>query len=327
MHVDVVIPTYNRADLLGRTLESLAVARIPDGFSASVIVVDNNSKDDTRAVIEAFAPRFGGRLRYVFEARPGRSHALNAGIAIANRDLVGMIDDDEEVDAGWYEEIARAFADPTLDFITGPYLPRWGAQAPAWLPQRPSSVVGWVDGGPEVRTFGRDYDGVLMGGNAVVRLARLREVGGYDPALGRSSDGRLLSCEDEEMQQRLVRAGAHGEYRPALVIYHYIPPERLTRRYHRRWFFWHGVSAGVLDRTSRARVPYLFGVPRHRIGRLARASVWFVPGLVGVGPLATRTARFDARMDALDLAGFWYGKFRFRPDAPVTSPARVGVSR
>lgn len=319
MHVDVVIPTYNRAHLLGRTLASLGAARVPDGMRAHVIVVDNNSKDDTRGVVESFAAQFGDRLRYVFEARPGRSHALNAGIAAAAGDLVGMIDDDEEVDAGWFEEVERAFAGRDLDFITGPYLPRWGAPAPAWLPPRPSSVIGWVDGGAEVRTFGRDYEGVLMGGNAVVRLSRLREVGGYDPALGRSSDGRLLSCEDEEMQKRLMARGARGEYRPGLVIHHYIPPERMTRRYHRRWFFWHGVSSGVLERSARAAVPYLLGIPRYRIGRVARDVLWMVPGLLGVGPLRSGHARFDSRMHVLNVAGYWYGKYRFRPAAPVAA--------
>jgi glycosyltransferase involved in cell wall biosynthesis len=320
MRLDVVIPTFNRASLLPRTLESLATARVPAGLDARVVVVDNNSKDDTPAVVESFRPRFGGRLRYVFEGRPGRSNALNAGIAAVDGDLVGMIDDDEEVDAEWFAEVARAFADPTLDFITGPYHPRWGAPAPSWLPHRPSSVIGWVDGGPEVRTFGRDYDGVLMGGNAVVRLARLREVGAYDPALGRTSDGSLLSCEDEEMQHRLMAAGAHGQYRPGLIIYHYIPPERLTKRYHRRWAFGHGVSSGVLGRSRRESVPYLLGAPRHRVGRLARDLLWTAPGYLGVGPLRSAHARFDARMHALDLAGYWYGRWR-TPRAASAPPS------
>jgi glycosyltransferase involved in cell wall biosynthesis len=316
VHLDVVIPTYNRAHLLGRTLESIAAARVPAGLRTGVIVVDNNSKDGTRALVEEFAGRLAGRLRYVFEARPGRSHALNAGIAASTADLVGMIDDDEELDAGWFEEVARAFADPTLDFISGPYLPRWGAPAPAWLPPRPSSVIGWVDGGPEVRAYGPGHNAIMMGGNAVVRRALLRRVGGYDPALGRSSDGRLLSCEDEEMHKRLVAGGARGEYRPDLKILHYIPPERLTKAYHRRWFFWHGVSAGVLDRASREPVRYMFGVPRFRLGSLARMLVWSVPGMFGVGPLRSRHDRFLERMHALDLAGYWYGKYRFRPATP-----------
>ena len=312
LHIDVLIPTYTRAALLRRTLQSLLDARVPEGLRATVTVVDNNSRDDTAAVVEEFRAAAPDVIRYVFEQQPGRSHALNAGIARASGELVGMVDDDEEVDAGWYEEVARAFADERLDFITGPYLPRWGAEPPPWLPPRPSSIVGWVDGGSEIRTFGEDYAGVLMGGNAVVRTARLREVGQYDPALGRTSDKRLLSCEDEDMQQRLMAVGARGQYRPGLIIHHYIPPERLTTRYHRRWSFWHGVSTGVLDRDAAAGVPYALGVPRYRIGRVLRNAVAYLPGVVGVGALRSGHDRFSARLDVIDLLGYWYGKQRFR---------------
>lgn len=316
LELDVVIATYNRAALLARALDSLLAAQVPEGLGVGAVVVDNNSPDDTRAVVASYRERFDARfargLRYVHEARPGKSHALNAGLAVVAGDLIGMIDDDEEIDAGWFEEVARAFSDPTLDYVTGPYRPRWGAAPPAWLPMRPSSVIGWVDGGAEVRTFGVDYDGVLMGGNAVVRRGLLQAVGGYDASLGPTADRRLLSCEDEDVHRRLVAAGARGQYRPDLVIRHYIPPERLTKRYHRRWYFWHGVSSGVLDRDSHQLVPYALGVPRYRLGAVVRHAAAYLPGLFGVGGLRTGHDRFLARMHALDLTGYWYGKYRFR---------------
>ncbi len=316
LNLDIIIATYNRRDLLARALESILRAQVSAQAQLGVVVVDNNSTDDTRTSVDGFGERFAARftrgLRYVHEARPGKSHALNAGLARASSELVGMIDDDEEIDGMWFEETARAFSDPTLDYITGPYYPRWSMEPPAWLPKRPSSVIGWVDGGHEVRTFGEDYDGVLMGGNAVVRLALLREIGGYDASLGPTADRRLLSCEDEDVHKRLVAAGARGQYRPGLVIHHYIPPERLVKRYHRRWSFWHGVSSGVLDRDSHHPVPYALGLPRYRLGRIARGAVDYLPGLLGVGPLRHGHDRFAAWMDAIDAAGYWYGKFRFR---------------
>ena len=326
MRLDVIIATHNRAPLLGRTIESFARARVPNGMQVTIVVVDNNSTDDTRDLVASLAPSFGDRMRYLFEGQTGKSHALNAGLAVATGEFVGMVDDDEEIDASWFEEIARAFADPTLDFITGPYVPRWEVPPPSWLPQRPSSVVGWVDGGPTVRTFGEDFDGVLMGGNAVVRLALLRAVGGYDPELGPTASRRLGSCEDEDVQRRLMAAGARGQYRPDLIIHHFIPATRLTRTYHRRWFFEHGLSKGLLARGTPETIPHLLGVPRYRVGRVARALVWTVPGLVGVGPFRAATARFDARMDAIDLAGFWYGKFRYRQRASAPAPALVSAA-
>src|SRR3982751_4107995 len=154
MRLDVIIPTHNRAALLGRALQSLLAAAPPDGFDVDITVVDNRSTDDTPAVVESFVPRFGGRLHYLYESRAGRSHALNTGIAATHGDLVGMIDDDEEVDRRWLVTIASAFEDPTTDFIGGPYVPRWGGERPPWLGTAYKAAVGWVDGGPGIQQYG-----------------------------------------------------------------------------------------------------------------------------------------------------------------------------
>src|SRR5262245_10871268 len=93
--IDVVVPTFNRAALLSRMLESLLVAERPARMAVRVTIVDNRSTDDTRAVVESFSERFAGTLACVYETKQGRSHALNAGIAATAGELVAMIDDDE----------------------------------------------------------------------------------------------------------------------------------------------------------------------------------------------------------------------------------------
>jgi len=105
MRLEVIIPTYNRAQLLPVCLKSLSAARVPEGMTVGVTVVDNNSKDDTPAVVENWKQHFGGRLNYIFEKQQGRSSALNAGIRGSESELVGFIDDDEEIDPTWYEAV------------------------------------------------------------------------------------------------------------------------------------------------------------------------------------------------------------------------------
>lgn len=309
MRLDVVIPTHNRAALLPKALDSLLAARRPDGFDVGVTAVDNRSTDDTRAVIESFMPRFGGRLQYVYEPKPGRSHALNAGIAATRGDLVGMIDDDEEVDRGWLVTIAEAFKDPATQFIGGPYAPRWGGEPPVWLSRSYGAVIGWTESGPTTQQFGPGCDGMLMGGNAVIARSLLERVGPYAVDLGRTPGGRLMSCEDEDMFTRLLAVGARGFYRPDLIIYHYIPPERLTKRYFRRWCFWRGVSQGVLDRRRPASVPYLLGVPRYMFGTAFRGTFAMLrPFLRRREPARA----FENELAWWDLAGFFYGKHVYR---------------
>ena len=314
MRLDVIIPTHNRAELLPRALDSVLNADRPDGLTVSITVVDNRSTDGTRAVIESFATRSGGTVQYRYEAAPGRSHALNAGIASTTGDLIGMIDDDEEVDRTWLRTIATAFADPATDFIGGPYLPRWGGEQPAWLGTAYRSAIGWAESGNTIQQFGPGCGAMLMGGNAVVRRAVLERVGPYSTDLGRTPGGRLLSCEDDDMFARLLASGARGFYRPDLIIHHYVAPERLTKRYFRRWCFWRGVSLGVLDRRRPAPVRYLLGVPRYMIGVALRGVIDTLRSLGRSEPART----FKNELAWWDLAGFIYGKHFQRIDRGMT---------
>ena len=105
MKYSVVIATYNRAADLRQTLASLAGLR-PDG-PWEVIVVDNNSPDDTRAVVEQAAATFPVELRYLFEREQGRSPALNTGIRAARGDIIATTDDDVRVPADWLNRAAE----------------------------------------------------------------------------------------------------------------------------------------------------------------------------------------------------------------------------
>ena len=296
--------------MLERTLDSLLSAPIPPRLSVQVIVVDNNSTDNTRDFVQAQRERFGGRLDYVFERRQGRSFALNAGIASGRGDLVGMIDDDEEVDVDWYQSVLAAFQDKKRDFIGGPYVPRWGTRPPDWLPGDYLGVIGWVDGGDEIVAYDEQFPGILMGGNAVLTRAILERVGPYKTSLSRCGN-RLLAGEDEDMYKRLLDAGARGLYLPGLIIYHYVPPERLTKTYFRRWCFWRGVSRGIRDREARTPVAYLAGVPRWLYGQAVRGAVTRVKSALRPGSHPDRS--FSGELAVWDLAGFFYGKHFYRP--------------
>ena len=102
MKYSVVIATYNRAADLRSTLASLAGLH-PDG-AWEVIVVDNNSTDDTRRAVEEAARAFPVECRYLVERQQGRSPALNAGIRAARGEIVVTTDDDVRVPADWLNQ-------------------------------------------------------------------------------------------------------------------------------------------------------------------------------------------------------------------------------
>jgi glycosyltransferase involved in cell wall biosynthesis len=309
--------------LLEKTLASLRAARIPDGLDVRVLVVDNASTDGTSALVRRLASSFGGRLQYLFVPTPGKPHALNAGIAATDGDLVGLLDDDEEVDTAWFTCVWRHFGPDsgTVDFIGGRCLPLWSAPRPAWLGDRYLGVIGWVDPGPEPMVMDESYPGMLMGGNAVIRRTVLERAGPYSTALNRTGL-TLLGCEDEDMYHRLLAQGARGRYVPDLVIYHHVPAERLTRRYFRRWCLWRGVSLGMMDRTRPAAVTYLAGIPRYRVGLAARGLAHLVAHAMGLHRPGDQAHRFESELACWDLAGFFWGKHlhRLRTSPPGASP-------
>jgi hypothetical protein len=169
-------------------------------------------------------------------------------------------------------------------------------------------VIGAVDGGTNRVPFDRNYPGILMGGNAVFTRQILEKVGPYSTSLGRSGN-RLLSCEDEEMYERLLKTGARGMYVPELVIYHFVPTERLTKRYHRAWCFWQSVSSAVLDRIRPQPTAYVLGVPRYFYGRALRGMFQLV-NIWNREP----ASRFSNELSLWELAGFFYGKHFYRPE-------------
>lgn len=315
MRLDVIIPTYNRQDLLPLALNSLLAAEIPSELEVGITVVDNNSTDGTRQVVESFQKKFGERIQYCFEPQQGRSHALNAGITATKGVLVGMIDDDEEVDRDWYKTAFAAFRDRQLDFIGGPYVPRWAISPPEWLPPSYGGVVGWVDAGEQEVPFDSNYLGILMGGNAVFKRSVLYEVGLYSTWLGRTDKG-LLTGEDEELYGRLLASGAKGMYLPDLKIYHHVTADRLTKSYFRRWCFWRGVSLGLLDRTRRLPCAYLFGIPRWHYRKAFQGLLSTMVHLV-VKPKDPANA-FAAELGIWDWLGLLYGRHFRKADALAT---------
>lgn len=308
--LDVILPTFNRATLLPKTLDSLMNAKRPQGLGITVYVVDNNSKDNTAEVVQGYQRRFPVSLRYVLETEQGSSPALNAGIRAGTGDLIGMINDDEEVDIHWFEVIHEFFSNSSFDFAGGPYQPNWGAEKPDWISKESGGIVGWVDAGDVRREYGDGFGGMLMGGNAIIRRNVLDQVGLYDVTLGRTDKG--LGCyEDEHMYRRLIAGGFKGMYLPELIIYHFIPPERMTREYHRKWCWGLGNSMAVLARMQKSDVPELFGIPRWQIRHAAIGLLRALKGSVG---LESSRAAFEGELRVWTLAGLINGKL-FRKKA------------
>lgn len=309
MKYSVVIATYNRADELVRTLDSLRGLQVNDLWE--VIIVDNNSKDNTREVVLKAAEKYPVPLRYVHESQQGRSAALNAGIKAAQGEIIAVTDDDVRVEPDWLTNAERAFEQLNCDYLGGKALPLWGGERPSWIPETRCmhwAVIALLDYGPKPMPFG---DNVPLGVNMIFRREAFERAGLWDNAIGRKA-GTLLGQEVREWTQRARAAGLKGFYSPDLVVHHVIPADRLQKKYFRSWFYWHGISRAMLYRSGGldmenpesteldfSTVPHIAGVPRY----MFRTYLQSVFSMISAFVRGDRTTAFEKELTVWFFAG------------------------
>jgi glycosyltransferase involved in cell wall biosynthesis len=241
----VVVPTFNRADVLGQTLESL---RTQEGdISYEVVVVDNNSSDNTGSVARDFQARSGGLIRYVFEGEQGSSAARNAGTRSARGTVVAFVDDDVIAGPGWLQAMAEIFGThPDAWCVGGRVVLRLPDALPRWFDSGSDSAATYLSrldyGDATLRITGPRG---LITANLAVRRDALIRLGGFKTSLGRFGDG-LLCGEDTELCQRIQRSGGGVYYCGRAAVFHLVPEWRLTKRFLRGRAYWEGRTDGVL---------------------------------------------------------------------------------
>ena len=231
--ITIVICTFNRAARLQRLLESVRALREPRG-TFEIIVVDNNSADETMRVVGDYIRNSGGRARYVFERAPGLSNARNRGVREAKGRYIAFTDDDTLVSPDWLIEIENAFAlFPDAAAIGGKVTLEWSAKPPAWLTADLHWMLAHTDHGEQVLRLDRP---TLSGANFACNVAALDGPKPFDPNLGRIGN-TLRGGEETEFLQTILSQGRAVYYVPSMVIRHVIEQDRLVKGYFRKLMF------------------------------------------------------------------------------------------
>jgi GT2 family glycosyltransferase len=209
-----------------------------------LVVVDNGSVDHTENVVKDAQVFFPVSLQYVVEQRPGRSFALNTGVAASGGEIIVFTDDDVEVGTGWLASIVRPFAEPKVSGVAGRVIPKFTAALPDWLPlgqeNGVSSALLLFDlGDQQIQIFAPP-----VGANMAFRRNALTRLGGFLVALGAGT--RAGFGEDTEFGHRFLKEGLVLIYSPEAQIHHPIGPERINKQYLRSWYLKSG-RANVLS--------------------------------------------------------------------------------
>ena len=259
MDVSVIVCTHNRAELLRGLLAALGGQVEMDRWSWEVIVVDNHSTDATPDVVAAAA--LPVPLRYLYEPTPGKSFALNTGIAAAAGRILAFTDDDVELTPHWLASLVDVMERFSCAGAGGPVIPRWEIPKPRWVADSgpfamQGAIVDFRQGGEPVV-----LSAAPLGANSAYRKEAFVRHGLFRTDMGHT--GRMpMPCEDTEFARRVQRSGGELRYAPRAIVYHPVEARRLTRRYFLDWYLARG-RADIVEEPPVGDAVWYFGVPRY----------------------------------------------------------------
>ena len=241
MKLSIIIPTYNRSNRLSDLLYSLNNQN-KTSFSWEVLVIDNNSTDDTKQVVNSHVNRSSISLRYIFEKNPGLHSGRNRGAYEARGEYLAYLDDDMILSPQWIHGV-DLLSNGKADAVVGKILPKWEKKPPKWLlslfDNGTFGTLGLLDLGDKIKQIS---PGLIFGGNCFISKKLIFDIGGFNP------DGLpykfLMFRGDGETGffLKFAERGLIAYYYPKATAYHIINKERVTEDYLYKRAFNQGIS-------------------------------------------------------------------------------------
>lgn len=305
----VIMATRNGASTLPRVLEAYCGLTVPaQGWR--LLVVDNGSSDQTRAILDAYAVRLP--LCCLHEARPGKNVALNRAVACALEQpepeggLFVFTDDDATPAPDWLVQLAGAAqAQPGYAVFGGAIVADWAAPPPDWVLRLVPLGMTFGITSPSLPE-GPVFPGLVWGANMAVRRAVFEAGYRFDENVGPNGGAYAMGSETQ-LTRRLSDAGYLPWFCPAAVVAHHIRAHQTGAGaiLERAWRFGRGKFRQDYH-AGRGPYPYLFRVPRWMWKRLA------LEGLALARALLLRDAdqQFLRRWEIAYLRGYIHEAWR-----------------
>lgn len=227
MRFSFITCTYNRDKYIGQTLQSVCDQKYPDN-NYEIIVIDNNSTDNTASICEEFRAEYPNKnFRYFKEMNQGLSFALNRGIKEAQGEYLIFVDDDETIIPQHLERLDNHLRTYPEAVLCGtPVIPVYEIPEPKWMSRFTQRLIGgYFDQGKEVKILeAKNYPGT---GHTIIKKELYERYGNYNTELGRKGTS-LIGAEDKDMFNRLKNNNIICYYLPDIPIYHHIPPNKMT---------------------------------------------------------------------------------------------------
>jgi len=260
--ISVIICTLKRPDQLKKSVLSLIQQTLPES-EYEVLVVDNNSQDDTYDLIQGIiTTNSSAQISYLMEKEVGLSISRNTGIQAAKAEIIAFIDDDAVADSDWIDELLTIYDEqPEAWSVGGKVLPSWEKEKPEWLTNENFRSLSLVEWGDSVRPL--TWPERLIGTNCSFRKSVFIDIGKFNTKLGRKGN-QLLGNEETEIQERIHYRGKKVFYTPHAIVRHFVPIERMTKDYFYRRSYGNGRTKAILKK-NRSVKSYLIDITRNLI--------------------------------------------------------------
>lgn len=254
LDASVIIPTYQRIELLLNSLQS--IVRQKADFDFEVLVMDNDCDRNLRMEVDCIAHQVTIRLRYFPVREIGLHNGRHAGAREAQSDILIYVDDDIIASQNWLQAIRDIFNDPEVNLVGGKNLPRYEEEPPIWL------EAFWIRSPDGTSRCGHlsllDYgekeleiDPMLIwGSNFAIRRKTLISLGGFHPDSLPWELRRYRGDGESFVTSKAKRLGLKAIYQPRAVVYHIVPKSRMTVEYFER----RGYLQGISDSYTRIRM-------------------------------------------------------------------------
>ncbi|MBN1688134.1 MAG: glycosyltransferase [Candidatus Omnitrophica bacterium] len=247
----VIIATRNRSKEICEVLSFLRDQITEGKFFYEVIIVDNNSDDDTNRKVKALINDYPVSLEYLYESRIGKGYALNLGIEKSRGKYIALTDDDVLIPKDWLSHIYRTFEETAADGVGGPIEAEWIGERPKWLGASLIRQLAIVNHGDELFAS-NTLETPFVGPNMAYKRELFMKYGGFE--LNHKN-------QDYEIYRFFLSCGCKLIYQPRMKVRHKIRSSSLSKKYFAKRFFHHGMrtDAGYEERCKSSKS--VLGIP------------------------------------------------------------------
>ncbi|MDA0266019.1 MAG: hormogonium polysaccharide biosynthesis glycosyltransferase HpsE [Cyanobacteria bacterium] len=233
LDITVAIPAYNGAKRIPLVLDRLKRQIKTEGLHWEVLVVDNNSQDNTAEVIKQCQTQWSDEvsLRYCFEPRQGAAFARQKAVKEAKGELIGFLDDDNLPEENWLSEaVGFSHRYPHAGAFSGRIYGCYEVSPPEGF-EKIKAFLAIRDHGSEVISFEADKLRLPPAASLVVRKQAWLECVPTQPALTGKLPGLFIQGDDYEPLLYIYKGNWEILYNPDLKTSHQIPPQRFEEKY------------------------------------------------------------------------------------------------